>query len=229
MKNSKDSSSDSMYWQRLPSQSLSFGSSEILTVAECITHATLYQGRSIRTTGQIEHRYCDENAGTVVLELSNLVYKSQRNTTPRVPTQRQLHVGRDSGQKPGFARKRKRPWFGGGTPKLKSNVTVARPRHLKVVADVAMPGLDQFLVGSTIVMVIGTVMQNGSIQARIIKKMNQFDLTMYENSLNARRKMIFQQHLMRTNQLPSEESNQFHQSTPIHGCGPPPYTKFLPA
>jgi len=43
-------------WQRLPSQNLSFGAAEILSVTECLQHAKLYHmhGRSIRCTGVIQ-------------------------------------------------------------------------------------------------------------------------------------------------------------------------------
>lgn len=43
-------------WQRLPTQSLSFGSAEILSISECLEHAQLYHqhGRSIRCTGIVE-------------------------------------------------------------------------------------------------------------------------------------------------------------------------------
>ena len=44
-------------WQRrLPSYNLSFGSAEILTVTECVQHADLYNGQSVRVTGiLVEH------------------------------------------------------------------------------------------------------------------------------------------------------------------------------
>lgn len=63
------SSSDTLYWQRLPSQNLSFGSAEILTVDECITHASLYKGRSIRTTGILRNRFFQGD--NIVLELTD--------------------------------------------------------------------------------------------------------------------------------------------------------------
>jgi hypothetical protein len=48
-------------WQRLPSQSLSFGSAEILSVTECVQHAALYHqhGRSMRCTGAIQESLPD--------------------------------------------------------------------------------------------------------------------------------------------------------------------------
>jgi hypothetical protein len=246
IKYNKSGSSDSMYWQRLPSQNLSFGSSEILTVDECITHATLYQGRSIKTTGLLQQRFCDGEAETVVLELVHPISKTQgRYSTTKTPPKRPLQVQPKSIQKPGFLRKRKRPWFA-GTPKLKSatavpgkmksatavpgkikSATAVPAKRLKAVVDLKMPGLDELLVGSTIVMVIGTILQNGTIQARIVQKMNHFDMTFYTNSLNARRKLIYQKYQQHTTQSANQQSQQTDQSAPIHGCGPPPYTKFL--
>jgi hypothetical protein len=43
-------------WQRLPSQNLSFGSAEILSISECVQHSPLYfaQKVSIRCTGRLE-------------------------------------------------------------------------------------------------------------------------------------------------------------------------------
>ena len=43
-------------WERLPSQNLSFGSAEILSIAECVEHAKLYhqQGMSVRCTGILQ-------------------------------------------------------------------------------------------------------------------------------------------------------------------------------
>lgn len=53
-------------WQRLPTQSLSFGSAEILSVAECLRHAHLYHehGRSIRCTGILEQVVADHPHST---------------------------------------------------------------------------------------------------------------------------------------------------------------------
>jgi hypothetical protein len=236
IKYDKSGSSDSMYWQRLPSQNLSFGSSEILTVDECITHATLYQGRSIRTTGLLQQRLCDGEAETVVLELVHPLSNTQgRYCTTKTPLKRPLQVLPKSIQKPGFVRKRKRPWFA-GTPKVKSatavpgkmkSATAVPAKRLKAVVDLKMLDLDELLVGSTIVMVIGTILQNGTVQVRIVHKMNHFDMTFFTNSLNARRKLIYQKYQQQTSQSPNQQSQQADQSAPIHGCGPPPYTNFL--
>lgn len=51
-------------WQRLPSQTLSFGSAEILSVSECVQHAALYHqhGCSIRCTGAIQESLPDHPA-----------------------------------------------------------------------------------------------------------------------------------------------------------------------
>lgn len=227
MKDSSGGRTGSMYWQRLPSQNLSFGSSEILTVGECITHSTLYQGRCIRTTGILQTRNCDGEAGTVVLELSDPVAKPERScSTTKTPLKRPLQVRPKTMQKPGFIRKRKRPWFH-GAPKLKSAAPAAPSKRLKVLVGVEHSCLDELSVGSTVVMVIGTILQNGYVQARIVQRMKSFDMTFYTNALMARRKLIFQKHQILANQPPNQEQLPVEQSAPIHGCGPPPYGNFL--
>ena len=44
------------FWERLPSNNLTFGSAEILTVEECVKHKDLYRGRGVRVTGLLRRR-----------------------------------------------------------------------------------------------------------------------------------------------------------------------------
>jgi hypothetical protein len=66
---------DVPYWERLPSRNLSFGPAEILTVTECIDHASLYRGRCVRVTGILHRRSYLPGEGTddlvVQLELKD--------------------------------------------------------------------------------------------------------------------------------------------------------------
>ena len=79
-------------WQRLPSQNLSFGSAEILSVTECVQHAKLYHshGRSIRCTGIIQqvvtHPTTDkiQNSPCLSVRLSDpLCHHHHLNTTDK--------------------------------------------------------------------------------------------------------------------------------------------------
>lgn len=58
-------------WQRLPSRNLSFGSAEILTVAECFRHASLFCDKSVRITGKLLHRHVHLSDGMVSLVLGD--------------------------------------------------------------------------------------------------------------------------------------------------------------
>lgn len=44
-------------WKRLPSQNVSFGSGEILTVTEILKHSHHFHNRSVRVTGVLQHRH----------------------------------------------------------------------------------------------------------------------------------------------------------------------------
>jgi hypothetical protein len=201
------------YWERLPSRNLSFGSAEILTVDECLTHASLYQQRAVRVTGLLKERgFLDDK--TVVLELihpvpSNNHNKKRSSTTPR-----------SSSKKSSLLRqKRKRPWFAmTTTTKPATTAMKAAPETLtlKVLVDVTMEPLSTLVVGS-LVMVIGTLTNEGTIQARLLQRVqHSMDMTFYTNALKARRKLIHQRHQTK------QEGEVI-----IQGCGPPPYDDVL--
>ena len=311
------STSDLNYWQRLPTQTISFGSAEILSVEECITHTSLYKGRSIRTTGILQERSIQGDPAThIVLELIDPLTKSasavvdslraldkrpvqsrpwigSKNTPKQLGSGKtMLHrpiqatpksaittkrVGSGSGRllvgtpfrrpfqatpltssklgqkqqgssrsictplgnlsqktptsnitpKQGFLGKRKRPRLSMASSSTKKAVP---PRKLKILVDLNIPRLDQLTRGS-MVMVIGIVLQSGTVQARMVQLVNNFDATFYNNSLAARRELLYRDYQNRQKKLQTSESakevQQCDDTGPILGCGPPPYTDFL--
>jgi hypothetical protein len=204
-------SSSTEYWQRLPSQNLTFGPAEILTVDECIAHASLYRGRSVRITGLLHQRAFQGKPTAVILELIHPQTKNNKNSKAirkQIGKSAATPIRRLSqGIRPNSIHRRKR--------KSLCHENYQPPNPLNVILEASMPQLDTLGVGS-MVMIIGTVLQNGSVQARIAQRVNNFDITFYSNSLIARRKFIYQRY---------QCTNQSSSPTPIQGCGPPPYSE----
>jgi hypothetical protein len=196
----KPSTGNLEYWERLPSHNLSFGSAEILTVDECLTHASLYQQRAVRVTGLLKQRGFHDDK-TVVLELIHPVPNNHKKRSP---------PPRSSSKTSLLRQKRKRPWFATTTATTKPTATVTpSPKTLKVLVDATMEQLSTLVVGS-LVMVIGTLTKEG-IQARLLQRVQHTDMTFYTNALKARRKLIHQRHQKK------------QEGVVLQGCGPPPY------
>lgn len=189
-------SGDLEYWERLPSRNLSFGSAEVLTVDECIKHASVYKNRAVRVTGILKDRHWKEER--VVLELIHPV--------PNKQLKKRVRALRPSSF---LQQKRKRPWFSTmATNNSKAVETV--PKTLNVIAEPTMEELSKLVVGS-FVMVIGFMSDSGNIQARLLQHIQRMDMNFYTNALKARRKRIY-------HRIEEKEDGQM-----LQGCGPPPY------
>jgi hypothetical protein len=68
-------------WKRLPSNTISYESAEILTVSEVCRHGFLYSKRSIRTTGVLLHRHRHEETGEISLALQDPLCKLTTEST----------------------------------------------------------------------------------------------------------------------------------------------------
>ena len=62
-------------WKRLPTNTISFGPAEILTVSEAFLQGNLYATKSIRTTGVLSHRICRPGTSEVSLVLKDPLAK----------------------------------------------------------------------------------------------------------------------------------------------------------
>ena len=228
--------SSTTYWQRLPSQSFSFESAEILTVQECVTHAAIYRNKAIRTTGLFVQRDLSEK-GQVLLKLRHPIqpkpFKSivPGNQRPRVNTIRSTM----SSKQGLLDRKRTRPGVGGKLfSKLSPAVQQSRSLHddisgellLVVEVDPGLPGLGGLVVGSSMVMVIGTLQEDRTVLARIVRILEHFDAARHDACLNARRRMIYKKHLQHQGQ-PTMSLQKEEQTPIVHGCGPPPYDSLV--
>lgn len=138
-------------------------------------------------------------------------------------------------------KRRRPPWFAKKPPgsklmKTNAHIKPKIPTILTVVADPLLRNLSSLVLGS-LVMVIGSVQDDGSIEARLVQNVNPTDMTLYVNSLKARRKFLYQRHIMlrtRKNQKGSnqqagdqDDDNSNTSLVPIQGCGPPPYDHLM--
>ncbi|CAJ1937425.1 unnamed protein product [Cylindrotheca closterium] len=222
--------SNSMYWQRLPSQSLSFESAEILTVQECTTNAAMYRNKAVRTTGLFVQRSL-ENEGSVLLKLRHPVeakyLKANITGSGRLLVRSKAIISEPRvSMQPDIVRKRKDPWIGGKLSSKGSSILQPnRPVLLEVDVDPAVPGLGDLVAGSSMVMVIGTLLEDGRLLSRVIKRLEHFDPARHDMCLNARRQMIYKKQHRNASQTSHQLKGK--QSSPIHGCGPPPYDSFI--
>lgn len=234
---SKELGSDTKYWQRLPSQSVSFESGEILTVQECISNAEIYRNKTIRTTGLLVRRDLENVEGRALLKLlirhpiqakaQKLIEKNSAGLWPQVTTPRS-----NFSPKPCLVdNTRKRPLVRRKLSSRTSQVPQLKNRHpqdkyneplLAVEVDSALAGLSSLVAGSTVVMVIGILREDGTVLSRIVKRLEHFDASRHIQFLNARRQMIYNKHLQRSGQTKSSALGDNGASL-IHGCGPPPY------
>jgi hypothetical protein len=203
------SSSHNKYWTRLPSNTITFGAAEILTVPECCQHASLYHEKQVRVTGILRQRTASEE-GEITLELIDPLGQSKpsrvppatRNTTP-------------THRSPWLRPKRRSVGLGGlKRPVVKPAVpcvrALANPRHVARL---------ETLVQGTLVMVMGQLVFEGTrfiLEARLVQSVRNSDMTLYVNSLKARRRLIHRQ----------RKQQQEESSLLLLGCGPPPYDKF---
>ena len=230
----KDSAVD-----RLPSQNVSFGSAEILTVSELQKHAHLYVNRSVRITGVVLHRHV-ANDGNVCLVLND---PSLQKSTAKAPPRSILKTPgggikrRLSGSVPRFVT-RKRPLSSLKKPPppppvnaIDSIVTslMEQSSVLAYAVSKQMP-VNDVAVGD-LVMIIGevktapvdavqsiiekwnekTMTTNSFLYARILRNVNGTDMRLHDEALRMRRL-----HLLET--CASEEGETLRP-----GCGPPPY------
>jgi hypothetical protein len=142
--------------------------------------------------------------------------------------------------------KRKRPWFATttATSAKKKTPPKADPRCiLKVLVDPELPGLSTIAPsGASKVMVMGVILENGSIQARFVSLADpSTDMTLYMKAIQARRRFIYRRSVavrgsMETKQEKGElslteaegETTERSSLAMILGCGPPPYEQLQP-
>ncbi len=85
------------YWERLPSNNLTFGSAEILTVEECVKYKDFYRGRAVRVTGLLRRRGFVEqphqDLPQVTLELVHIetTRPSFPRTADKTPVKQTMH------------------------------------------------------------------------------------------------------------------------------------------
>lgn len=170
--------------------------------------------------------------------------------TPTLGLRRPLLKSGDGGGGGGtgllLSSKRKRPWFSTTKSNRKDPpnkpATPTGPMLLKVLVDPELPNLSDITPsgGTTKVMVIGTMLDDGSIQARFVVLTDvRLDMNLYVTALIRRRRFLYQRHhhrLQQQQQEPQEAMPEHPSPTKdctqqddqlIQGCGPPPYVKFL--
>lgn len=199
-------SSHNKYWTRLPSNTISITSAEILTVPECCQHASLYHEKQVRVTGILRQRTATEE-GQIILELIDPLAQSKpsrvppatRNTTP-------------THRSPWLRPKRRSVGLGGlkrspVKPAIPLVRVIANPRHVARL---------ETLMQGTLVMVMGRLVVEGTrfvLEARLVQSVRNSDMTMHVNALKARRRLVHKQ----------QKQQQEDSSILRLGCGPPPY------
>ena len=120
---------------------------------------------------------------------------------------------------------------------------------LQVLVDPELPHLSELVPsGTTKVTVWGTMLEDGSIQARFVNLVDaQMDMNLYMIALLRRRRWLYQRHhkeqqqqQQRDQPSPQPPPNPRNTEDPaalkeekveetmlIQGCGPPPYEKLL--
>jgi hypothetical protein len=210
------SSSHNKYWTRRPSNTISIGAAEILTVPECCQHASLYQEKQVRVTGILRQRTATEE-GEIILELADPLGPSKPSRVPPATTATTTPTHRSPWLRP----KRRSVGLGGlKRPAVKPAApcirVLANPRHVARL---------ETLVQGTLVMVMGQLVVAGTstttapprfvLEARLVQSVQNSDMTMYVNALKARRRLVHQQ----------QNHQQEESYMLLLGCGPPPYDK----
>lgn len=135
--------------------------------------------------------------------------------------------------KSSLSKRRKRPWFGTSAikqtpPKCDTSATF----YLKVLVDPELPHLSDIVPsGATKVTVIGTLVENGTLQARLVVKLDStMNMELYAISLQSRRRYLYRRHVRLREEVASgggdQTTNEGGESL-IQGCGPPPYKELL--
>jgi len=93
---------------------------------------------------------------------------------------------------------------------------------LTVEVDPAMPGLNDLVAGSSMIMAIGRLREDRTMVARIVRILEHFDAARHITCLNARRRMMYKKHLKHVGQA-SLSVHKDKRISLLHGCGPPPY------
>lgn len=132
------SSTYTPYWERMPSRCLSFGSAEILTVTECLDHASLYRNRSVRVTGLVHHRsFLPGNGPADVIVQLELKDPLQRSTsTPSSSRSSSFSRGRLSN----LSSIRRST---SGIPPTSTSSTTTSTKHRLSSSSVQLPGTNQ--------------------------------------------------------------------------------------
>lgn len=181
-------------WERLPSHNLSFGSAEIVTVAECVSHMDTL--KSVRTTGKLLYRYV-VNENEIYLVVGDVFASTNRgNNASNAQVQNRKVISATS-----TARKctsglivRRRP-LSPTTPREALQHALQQTNTILVVVNPIHTPVDHSQLDD-LVMVIGEV-QNGSeldlprsqfIQARIVRNANGTNVRLLQDAVFARRK-----------------------------------------
>ena len=234
-------SSKSEYCKRLPSQQVSFGSAEVLTVAECLQHGNLYQNRSVRVTGILSQRGF-QNGENVTLDLMDPVgseqttrrwtmftnnYNIRGTTTPSRPPTNTIRSG-SVARRPGFHKSSEGSMVAGKKRPLSATTPMieTQQHYLRILADPLYVSHLDTCSEKNLIMVMGTLMclegdvdnQSGfCVQARWVQNVDQTDMTLYTKALLARRKMLFRRYYHPLQSIPGAPLEADQEGTSIEG------------
>jgi single-stranded DNA-binding protein len=165
------------------------------------------------------------------LSESKMSYQKVQLKTPTLGMRKPLLTSSD---RPTLSSRRKRPWFATSSSKKVSpkRSSSTAPTLLKVLVDPELPNLSEIVPSvTTKVTVLGTMLENGSIQARFVVLVDaQLDMNLYMTALLRRRRCLYQRLKRLQQQAGSAEQSPddpTKEEILIQGCGPPPYDKLL--